>query len=132
MNWIAVFTAGIVYFALGGIWFSPPVFGKQWDKAIGFNRPDRWKPNAIFYIGPLIGCLVASAATALLMGFIQPKTLLDAALLGLIIGIGYGGTITGVNAISPTAPRSGLFTAIVGSYHVIGLVTCTAILYVWT
>ena len=131
MNWVAIFIAGVVYFALGGIWFSPQVFGRLWDQAIGFERPDRWKPSAIFYIGPLIGCLVASVATALLIGFIQPNTLLGAVSLGLVVGIGYGGTITGVNAISPTASRPGLFTAIVGSYHVIGLVICTAILYVW-
>jgi hypothetical protein len=26
------------FFMLGGLWFTP-LFGKQWDKAVGFNLP---------------------------------------------------------------------------------------------
>jgi len=43
--------AGIAYFALGGIWFSP-LFGKQWDKAAGFVRPEKWRPAAVYYLAP--------------------------------------------------------------------------------
>ena len=28
LNWLAVIVAAIAYFALGAIWFAPPVFGK--------------------------------------------------------------------------------------------------------
>jgi hypothetical protein len=31
-NWIAVFVAGISAFVLGGVWYSPALFGKAWMK----------------------------------------------------------------------------------------------------
>lgn len=131
INWLAVAVASIAYFALGGLWFSPLMFGKSWDRAIGFDRPVQWRPGIIFYAGPLIGCWVASFATAMLLHFAQPQSFMHAIGLGLVVGLGYGGTVTGVNAISPTLPRPGLFAAITGSYHAIGLIGVTLILYVW-
>lgn len=131
MNVLAISTAGVVYFVLGGLWFSPLLFGKHWDRAIGFARPAAWKPGMVYYLGPLLGCVVASLAMAMLMYWIQPATWQDAIGLGLVVGIGYGGVITGVNAISPTLPRPGLYTAVTGSYHVIGITAAAAILYAW-
>lgn len=131
MNTLAIFTAGLVYFMLGGIWFSPLLFGKFWDKAIGFDRPDPWKPTIIFYVGPMIGCLIAAFATAWLMYLIQPPSWRDTALFGLVTGIGYGGVITGVNAIFPTLPRPGLFTMVTGGYHAVGITVVALILHAW-
>lgn len=131
MNGWAIVTAGAVYFVLGGLWFSPPLFGTLWDRAIGFKRPDRWKPGAIYYVGPLLGCLVVSFATAWLMDSVRPPSWLDAALLGFVAGLGYAGAITGVNAISPTLPRPGLYTAVTAGYHVTGITVVALILYAW-
>jgi uncharacterized protein DUF1761 len=30
INWLAVLVAGISAFVLGGVWYSPPLFGKAW------------------------------------------------------------------------------------------------------
>jgi hypothetical protein len=45
------------------------------------------------------------------------------------VGIGYGAAITTVNAIAPNMPRPGLYAAVVGSYHLFGLLLCAAVLY---
>lgn len=131
MNGWAIVTAGVVYFIMGGLWFSPPLFGKLWENAIGFKRPERWKPSAIYYLGPLFGCLAAAFATAWLLGSVRPHAWLDAALLGFVAGLGYGVAITGVNAISPTLPRPGLYTAVTGAYHATGITVCALILHAW-
>lgn len=128
MNPWAVLGAGITYFLLGGVWFTP-LFGRMWDRAVGFERPPRWRPPAIYYLGPLAGCLVASFATALLMHHLQPAALPDALRIGCIVGAGYGATITSVNAISPNMPHPGLYAAVTGSYHLVGLILCSAILF---
>jgi hypothetical protein len=125
---VSVLVAGIAYFVLGGLWFTPRL-GRWWDRAVGFDRPAKWRPPAIYYIGPLAGCLAASSATALLMHLIQPTSLLDALSLGLIAGLGYGATITSVNAIAPNMPRPGLYALVTGSYHATGALLCSAILY---
>jgi Protein of unknown function (DUF1761) len=131
INWVAVAAAGLVYYALGGLWFSPLLFIKQWDHAIGFQRPPSWKPTVSYYLGPLLGCLVAAVATGLLVAWVAPKTAQMAALLGLTIGLGYAASVTTTNAISPSYPKPGLYAWIVGSYHTIGLLMCTLIIWVW-
>jgi hypothetical protein len=128
MKLLPVIVAGFAYFALGGLWFTP-LFGKQWDQAVGFARPPKWRPSAVYYIGPLLGCLVASFATSVLAQWAQAATLEKYLLIGLTVGLGYGAAITSVNAISPNMPRPGLYAAVVGTYHLVGLLLAAAVLY---
>jgi hypothetical protein len=128
MKVLSILAAGFAYFALGGLWFTP-LFGKQWDKAVGFERPPKWRPSAVYYVGPLLGCLVAAAASFYLMQLTQAQSLADYLQVGLVVGIGYGATITTVNAIAPNMRHPGLYAAVVGSYHLVGLVLCAAVLY---
>jgi Protein of unknown function (DUF1761) len=39
-NWIAVLVAGISAFVLGGVWYSPALFGKAWMKENNFTAED--------------------------------------------------------------------------------------------
>ncbi len=131
MTLSATLIAGTAYFMLGGLWFTP-LFGKYWDRAVGFCRPQNWRPPAIYYLGPWLGCLIAAFATAALFDFIRPATLADALKIGFVIGAGYGAALTAVNAISPNMPKPGLYALVVGGYHWLGLALCAAILYEWT
>lgn len=128
MNLLSIFAAGAAYFALGGLWFTP-LFGKQWDKAVGFERPPKWRPSAVYYIGPFVGCMLAAVALAALVQLTNAQTLEQHIILGLITGLGFGATITTVNAIAPNMPRPGLYALVVGSYHAVGLMLCSAVLY---
>lgn len=128
MNLYSVLAAGIAYFALGGLWFTP-LFGKQWDKAVGFERPPKWRPSAVYYIGPLAGCLVAAFATTQLVQLTKAESISSFLSVGLIVGLGYGASITTVNAISPNMPKPGLYALVTGSYHVVGLLLCSSVLY---
>lgn len=128
MTLSSVLAAGLAYFALGGLWFTP-LFGRHWDSAVGFARPPRWRPAAVYYIGPLLGCLAGAFATSLLLQLAHAQSLADFLRVGLVVGAGYGATITGVNAIAPNMPRPGLYAVVVGSYHLTGLVLCSAVLY---
>lgn len=38
INWLAVLVAGISAFVVGGIWYSPGLFGKAWMKDNGFTE----------------------------------------------------------------------------------------------
>jgi hypothetical protein len=114
---------------LGGLWFAPFAFQKPWDKGIGFKRPKGWKAGPKYYIVPLIGCFIISLATALLLHATNAQSLGGALTLGLIVGVGYAAATTGVLAISPTTPRPGVYGLVVGSYHVIGILIVSAILF---
>ena len=77
MSVISTAAAGVAYFVLGGLWFTP-LFGRFWDRAVGFQRPLKWRPSAIYYIAPLVGCLVAALAMSVLLQLIHPKLLTEA------------------------------------------------------
>src|SRR4030095_14899756 len=38
INWLAVLVAGVSSFVVGGIWYSPPLFGKAWMKDNNFTE----------------------------------------------------------------------------------------------
>jgi Protein of unknown function (DUF1761) len=128
MKFLPIVIAGFAYFALGGLWFTP-LFGRQWDKAVGFVRPPKWRPSAVYYLGPLFGCLIAAFCTAYLVGLTNASSLLEYLRVGITVGIGYGAAITTVNAIAPNMRHPGLYAAVVGSYHLFGLALCSAVLY---
>jgi hypothetical protein len=120
--------AGLAYFALGGLWFTP-LFGKAWDAAVGFDRPAKWRPPVAYYIGPLAGCMVVALAMCALLHLAEANTLERMLLVGLIAGLGFSTAVTAVNAISPNVPRPALYAAVVGSYHTCGALLVAVIIY---
>jgi hypothetical protein len=45
INWLAVLVAGISAFVLGGVWYSPMLFGNAWMKENKFTTEDVKKGN---------------------------------------------------------------------------------------
>jgi len=131
LNWLPVIAAGLAYFMLGALWFAPFGLGNQYYEGLGFVRPEGWKPGAIYYVGPLAGCLVISLASASLIGGLGLVSFGDAILFGLVAGLGIAAAVTGINAITPMTPKPMLFAAVVGSYHVAGIVLVSVILTLW-
>jgi len=128
LNWLAIILATSAYFILGGLWFAPFAFRKLWDRAIGFSRPEEWKPSAKFFAGPLIGCFTASIATSMLISALNIDSYIEAVILGLIVGIGYAGSVSFVNAITPTNPHPFLLGAVTGIYHLLGVILVAIII----
>ena len=126
VNWFAFLIGTIVYFVLGALWFTP-LFGKQYDKATGVDRSKNQKWPMMYYVGPFVGALLSSGATALLVAALGVANVGDAVILGLIVGIGYSGAVSLTNAIAPNMPKPLLFAAITGSYHLVG-VTLVAVI----
>lgn len=129
INWLATALATVAYFILGGLWFSPFVFGKYWESAIGFDRPDNWKETSVYYIGPFLGCLIASVAVALLMRAIGIHSMTGAITLGLVTGLGFSTSVSFVNAITPKMQKPLLYGLITGMYHLLGITIVSVIIY---
>jgi hypothetical protein len=127
MRLLPILLAGLAYFALGGLWFTP-LFGRHWDRAVGFQRPPKWRPPAAYYIGPLLGCLCSAAATEFMLNAARAATMQSGLFIGLVAGLGFSAAVTGVNAIAPNMPRPGLYAAVVGGYHAVGVTLCAAVL----
>ena len=131
INWLAVVAATVALYVLGGLWYSPALFGPRWRAGVGFAPPEGWKPGALLYLGPLVGCLVVTLATALLVTIADAHSASDGVALGLIVGLGYGAAVAGVDATAPSHPRPGTLAFIVGAYWTVGLTMVAVILSVW-
>jgi hypothetical protein len=127
VNWLAVTLSTLAYFVLGALWFTP-LFGRAWDRSLGIERKRGERYPALYYVMPFVSSVLVSVATAVLVRAIGVEGLADAALLGLVVGIGYSAAVTFTNAVTPTTRHPLAFAAITGSYHVAGTVIAAVII----
>lgn len=132
LNWLAVIVATIAYFALGGLWYSPLLFAKPWQRAAGMVVEEGQNPGPVIYVAPLIANLIASVVTAMFAVATGSTTVGDGIVLGLLVGVGYAATVVGLDATFDThKPDKGTWFAITAAYHVIGLMIVGAIVSIW-
>ncbi|MBA3737967.1 MAG: DUF1761 domain-containing protein [Actinobacteria bacterium] len=100
LNWLAVFVAALAYFAIGALWYAPPVFGKAWMAAGGMAMPEAGtRPSPAIYLTPLVGSVLSAVALGMLAKATDTDTLQEGIALGLIVAIGFAVAI-------PSSPRS--------------------------
>lgn len=129
INWTGVFLATLVYYLLGALWFSPIGFQKKWDRAIGFQRVKGWKPDYRYFLFPLLSSAMVSISMALLQKNLLVESFGQSVCLGLVTGLGFALSISLTNAITPKKKNPILFGLLTGFYHVFGIVTVSAIVY---
>jgi uncharacterized protein DUF1761 len=133
LNLLAVILGAVIYFALGAVWFTPVLFGRQWQRSIGWaasQRPPQMKPSA--YALPGVAYLVAAIATAMLAAATASDTLGEGIMLGVVVGLGYAVTLTAVEAVfDPNKPQPWTWFAISASYHFIGLLLVAVLVSIW-
>jgi hypothetical protein len=132
LNWLAVIVATVVYFALGGLWYAPPVFGNVWMRAAGIQMPEGQRPGPGIYLTPLIAYFVAVIATAMLAAATGSDTVGEGIVLGLVVGVGYAVVGAAVEATFGNRPQPSTWFLITASYNLLGLVISAVIVSVWT
>lgn len=128
VNWMAVALAGVSAFILGGIWYSPALFGKAWMKENKFTEEDVRKGNKGKIFGwALVLALLMSVNLAMYLA--DPKTdLAWGATAGFLSGIWVfcGIAITGL-----FEHKSTRYIFINGCYQLVALTLMGAIIGVW-
>lgn len=89
INWIAVIVAAILNFVLGGLWYSPMLFGKQWQRENKLSDEDIKRGNMAKIFGfSLLWSLVMSANLGMFLA--DPKTELAWGIIaGFLTGFGW-------------------------------------------
>jgi hypothetical protein len=130
VNWLPVIVSAAIYFVLGALWYSPALFARPWQAAIGWDE-SRQQPqtNPLTYVTPGVLYLIAAIATAFIAAATGTDTLAEGITLGLITGIGYAVPMVGVEAtFDPNKPQPMTWFAITAAYHLIGFVILGAVI----
>lgn len=128
INYLAVVAGAAAAFVLGGLWYSPLLFGKVWQREIGLSDEAARSGNmAVIFGGAFVLALVASFVFAMFLG---PRP-------GLAFGLGAGfsaglcwvATSFGINYLFER--KSLRLFAINGGYHTLQFTLIGLILGIW-
>lgn len=133
LNWLAVLVAALAYFAIGAVWYAPPLFGKAWSEAGGLATPEPGtRPSPAIYLTPLIGSVLSAVALGMLATATGTDTLQRGIVLGLVIAIGFAAPIVFVTAqFESEKPKPMVWGAITAGYHVVGNLVAAIIVATW-
>lgn len=129
VNWLAVIAAAIATFGLGGLWYSPAVFGHAWMKANGLTPEDVNKGNKakIFGLSFIFSLLMSANLAMFLAG--PETTVAWGATAGLLAGLGW--VALGLAIISLFEHRSWTYILVNGGYMTVAFVLMGLILGAW-
>ena len=127
LNWLAVIAATLSTFILGGIWYSPMMFGRAWMEAAGITEEKAKTGNPAKMYG---GAFVLTLISAVNLGmFIGPGDLAFGITAGAAVGIGWLATSFGIIYLFEQRPRLHWFVN--ASYLVVAFIIMGAILGAW-
>jgi hypothetical protein len=128
LNVLAILAATVSAFVLGGLWYSPLLFGKAWRKANGFaDGEPKGAAGQTFGISFIL-CLVMAINLAMFLH--DPKTdWIWGATAGFLAGFGW--VAMGLGVVSLFERRSLSYALINGGYLTLALTLMGAILGVW-
>jgi hypothetical protein len=133
LNWLAVIVGAAIYFVLGAVWYSPLLFARPWQAAIGWDD-SRAQPqtNPVTYVVPAVLYLIAAVATGLIAAATGTDTLEEGVTLGLVTGLGFALPMVGVEAtFDPNKPKPVVWFVITTAYHLIGFVVLAVVIAIW-
>ena len=125
VNWWAVLASTIVVFVLGGIWYSPVVFGRIGDLSGRKGSAGR-NMQTIFVVAFMLIWLTASLLAAVL----GPNATVSYGLtVGLLIGCFFVTTALGITDILDNKPL--IHVAVNGGYHIASFAIMGVIIGAW-
>jgi hypothetical protein len=114
VNWIAILVAAVLSFVLGGIWYSPVLFGKAWQREAGLTEEQLKNANMAKIFGlTFVLCVLAAWMFAIFLGP-RPK-ISEGLMYGFSAGLFWVTASFGINYLFER--RSLKLFLINGGYH---------------
>jgi len=128
VNYLAIVAAALAAFVLGGLWYSPVLFGKAWQREVGLSDEELKRGNMARIFGTsLILSLIASWVFALFLG---PRPPISFGLgAGFAAGLCWVASSFGMNYLF--ARRSLKLFLIDGGFHTLQFTLIGLILALW-
>jgi len=136
VNWLAILVAGISAFVLGGVWYSPALFGKAWMKENRMTVEDVQKGNKskIFGWAFVLSLLMAANLGMFLADPATPCACIPKVDLGWGATAGFLAGIwvfCGIAMVALFEHKTARYIFINGGYCVLALVLMGAIIGAW-
>jgi hypothetical protein len=128
VNGWAILGAAVAGYALGAVWYAPPVLGGVWLRALGKRREELGRPVRAMTIQLLL-TLVTATVLALLVVRFGAITWIEGAVIGLAVGAGL--VATGAASDHLFCGWSWRLFAIQTTYKLASLALMGAILGAW-
>lgn len=128
INFFAVFVAALCSFAVGGLWYSPLLFGKSWMQESGMTEEKIKKGNmpVIYALTFLLSVIIAMTFERFLP--LHATWRLGAA-AGALAGLGWVSTAFGITYLFEQ--KSSKLFLINAGYHAVTFIVMGAILGSW-
>lgn len=128
INWAAVFVSALSVFIIGGLWYSPILFGKVWMKLNSFNDNDLKSGQGKIFGVSFILALIMAVNLALFLA--APGVDFGFGLTaGFLVGTGWVAASFGITYLFERKPLSLFF--INAGYHVVSFIVIGGILGAW-
>ena len=129
LNWLAIGTAAFANFALGGLWYSPALFGKRWQKENNLTDEELKNSNQLRVFG---FAFLWSAVMSVNLGFFLADKNTDiswGAIAGLLAGLGC--VAMAIFIIGLFERKSTVYMLINAGYMIVSFVLMGIIIGAW-
>jgi hypothetical protein len=130
INFVAVLISGAIIFALGGLWYSPVLFAKQWISVVGKTEEELKKEaKPTNYVTALLQGLISAYVLAIIIDWGQATTIGAGAWVGFMCWFGFAGAPALVHNIF--AGRSPKLWVIDSGHTLVSFIVSGIILAFW-
>lgn len=129
INWLAVVAAALSTFLIGGLWYSPLLFGKPWMKTNGFTEETlkTGNPAIMFGVSGLFSLIMAANLAA----FLNFEGITLSFAVGAALASGLGFATMGLGIVALFERRSAAYILINGGYLTVAFVVMGLIIGAW-
>lgn len=128
INWLAALAAAVSSFVIGGLWYSPALFGKAWQRAAGVTDEQLKNGNPLkIFGGSLVLSIIAAVVFALFLGPNPEVGFATSA--GFAAGLCWVATSFGINYLFERKSCTLFFVN--GGYHTVQYTMIGLVLGLW-
>ena len=112
LNWLAVAVSTVAAFAIGLVWFAPPVLGTLWARQVTqyAGIPEAEVASGAAKGAALLPWFAATAINVVVLALAVAATgadsLADGVVLGAVLSLGFGATLNSWPSIFARLPRT--------------------------
>lgn len=130
VNYIAILVVGVFSFILGAVWYSPPLFAKQWMNAIGKTEEElKSGASAMTYVITFVVWIVAIYVLAVFVHYSGASTFGYGMLAGFLCWFGFFASLSLMMSLFEQKPKQ--LWLINAGYILVALLISGGILAIW-